>query len=137
MIFSSSTLIKDVPFNSCLTHLFDGEEIYNSIRFFLNDYDIFIPKSNIIYHEYLRETKPKFWDEPLCKFDDSKAISIINKFIFNLNYKGKTNRCIKDFYKFADININDYYFYNIYFNEIIIVIVSIIIIISIIFILIK
>jgi hypothetical protein len=128
MIFSSSSLIKEVPFNSCLTHLFDGEEIYNSIRFYLNDYDIFIPKSNIIYHEYLRPNKPKFWDEPLCKFDDSKPISIVNKFIFNLNYKEK-NRTIKDFYKFADINIYDYYFYNIYFNEIIIVFISIIVII--------
>lgn len=138
MIFSSSSLIKEVPFNSCLTHLFDGEEIYNSIRFFLNDYDIFIPKSNIIYHEYLRQTKPKFWDEPLCKFDDSKAISIVNKFIFNLNYKEKTNRTIKDFYKYADININDYYFYNIYFNEFLIVFISVIILILIItFILIR
>jgi len=129
MIFSSSLLIKEVPFNSCLTHLFEGEEIYNSIRFYLNDYDIFIPKYNIIYHEYLRETKPKFWDEPLCNFDDTKPISIVNKFIFNLNLKGKTNRTIKDYYKFAEINIYDYYFYNIYYTEILITIITIIIII--------
>jgi [Skp1-protein]-hydroxyproline N-acetylglucosaminyltransferase len=107
MIFSSSSLIEEVPFTADLINLFDGEEIYNSIRFYLNDYDIFIPKKNIIYHEYGRINKPKFWDEPLCKFDDTISTKFINKFILNLNYKIKS-RTIKDFYNFANININDY-----------------------------
>jgi len=118
MIFSSSSLIKDVPFNSSLINLFDGEEIYNSIRFYLNDYDIFIPKFNIIFHEYNRNNKPKFWDEPLCKFNDTNATSYITKFLFNFhnnNSFSSKNRTLKDFYKFANINIYYYYFYSFLF----------------------
>jgi len=129
MIFSSSLLLKEVPFNLKLTHLFDGEEIYNSIRFYLNDYDIFIPKINIIFHEYTRKDKPKFWDEPLCKFNDTSATNYINKFIFNLNIKGKNNRTIKDFYKFANINIYQYYFEFYLYKYIIFIFLFIIIIV--------
>lgn len=128
MIFSSSSLIKEVPFKSDLINLFDGEEIYNSIRFYLNDYDIFIPKKNVIYHEYGRLNKPKFWDEPLCNFDDSNSTKIINKFLFNLNYKIKS-RTINDFYKFANINIYHYYTYNYYIYLILFIILFTIIII--------
>ena len=127
MIFSYSSLIEDVPFTAELINLFDGEEIYNSIRFYLNDYDIYIPKKNIIYHEYGRINKPKIWDEPLCKFDDTNSTKIINNFLFNLNYK-INSRTIKDFYKFANININDYY-YNINLISIIILFFIILLII--------
>jgi hypothetical protein len=107
MIFSSSSLIQDVPFNPDLRNLFDGEEIYNSIRFYLNDYDIFIPYKNILFHEYGRINKPKIWDEPLCKFDDTIATKIIKRYIFNLDFK-IFSRSIREFYKFANINIYDY-----------------------------
>lgn len=129
MIFSSSSLIEDVPFNSCLSNLFDGEEIYNSIRFYLNDYDIFIPKVNVIYHEYLRNDKFKFWDEPLCNYDDTNVTSIINKFLFDFDLKGKTNRTLKDYYKFANIDINKYYWQNLFFSNFILLIIIIVIII--------
>ncbi len=127
MIFSSSSLIEEVPFTANLINLFEGEEIYNSIRFYLNDYDIYIPKKNIIYHEYGRIYKPKIWDEPLCKFDDTKSTKIINKFILNVNHK-INSRSIRDFYKFANININEYIETNYIYLYIIIILIIILII---------
>lgn len=70
MIFAKSDLLREVPYDPSLLCLFTGEEILLSARFYTSGYDVFTPRVNVIYHEYIREGKSKFWDE---KCDDTDA----------------------------------------------------------------
>lgn len=144
--FCFSSFIDELPFDPTLDYLFSGEEILNSIKFYTNGYDVFVPKFNIIYHEYIRNEKPKYWNESRIAFDDRKALAKIRFYLFNYNenlkdpyyynYKLGTKRTIDDFYKFANIDIKKYNYNNYKKNNkktiIIFVIITIIIIILII-----
>ncbi len=70
MMFCKSSLLREVPYDPTLLCLFTGEEILMSARFYTHGYDIFTPKVNVIYHEYIRNNRSKFWDE-VC--DDTDA----------------------------------------------------------------
>jgi len=118
MFFCFSSFLDDMPFDPTLDYLFNGEEILNSIKFYTNGYDIFSPNINIIYHEYSRNNKPKYWNEPKIIFDDTNALNKVRYYLFNYdhynknpyynNYKLGNIRTINDFYKFANIDINYY-----------------------------
>ena len=120
MFFCESYFLNEMPFDPTLDHLFTGEEILNSIKFYTNGWDVFAPKINIIFHEYLRNNKPKYWNEPTIVFNDKKALDKVRYYLFNHdhnnntknpyynNYKLGTKRSIKDYYKFANIDINIY-----------------------------
>jgi hypothetical protein len=118
MIFSYSSLLKEVPFDPTLDYLFIGEEILNSIKFFTYGYDIFSPKINVIYHVYIRNDKPKYWNEKKIIFNDNKALNKVRYYLFNYNinnnnpyynnYKLGTIRNINDYYNFLKIDINKY-----------------------------
>lgn len=111
-IFCESYFLNEMPYDSTLDYLFTGEEILNSIKFFTNGWDIFVPKCNIIYHEYTRELKPKYWDDINITFDDRNALNKVRNYIYNKtknipyynNYKLGTKRKLEDFYKIANIN---------------------------------
>ena len=122
MFFCESYFLNEMPFDPTLDHLFTGEEILNSIKFYTNGWDVFAPKINIIFHEYLRNNKPKYWNEPAIIFNDKKALDKVRYYLFNHdndhdnntknpyynNYKLGKKRSIKDYYKFANIDINIY-----------------------------
>jgi len=117
MFFCETYFLNEMPFDPTLDHLFTGEEILNSIKFYTNGWDIFVPKINIIFHEYLRNNKPKYWNEPKIKFDDRKALNKVRYYLFNNdknsdpyygNYKLGSIRPLEDYYKFANIDINYY-----------------------------
>ena len=114
MFFCESYFLNEMPFDPTLDYLFAGEEILNSIKFYTNGWDIFAPKINIIFHEYLRNNKPKYWQEPKIIFDDRKALEKVCYYLFdyhynkNNNYKLGTKRTLEDYYKFANIDIKYY-----------------------------
>jgi UDP-GlcNAc:polypeptide alpha-N-acetylglucosaminyltransferase len=119
MFFCETYFLNEMPFDPTLDYLFTGEEILNSVKFYTNGWDVFVPKINIIFHEYLRDNKPKYWNEPKIIFDDRKALNKVRYYLLNNNnktnnpyynnYKLGSIRTLKDYYKFANININKYY----------------------------
>jgi len=64
-IFSSSELLKEVPFDPYLPYLFQGEEILLSSRFWTNGWNLYNPHEPVITHYYKREKQghPHFWDD--------------------------------------------------------------------------
>ena len=56
-------ILNDVPFDPYLPFLFEGEEILYTIRAYTSGYNIFSPNRNILFHHYIRQGEPKFWDD--------------------------------------------------------------------------
>lgn len=118
MFFCETYFLNEMPYDPTLDYLFTGEEILNSVKFYTNGWDVFVPKINIIFHEYLRDNKPKYWNEQKIIFDDRKALNKVRYYLLNNNknnnpyygnYKLGSVRTLEDYYKFANININKYY----------------------------
>ena len=116
--FCESYFLKEFHYDPTLDYLFQGEEILYSIKFYTYGWDAFCPNTNIVYHEYIRSNKPKYWDEPRINFNNKKALKKIRFYLFNyddnktdpyyFNYRLGKQRTIQDFYKFANIDINLY-----------------------------
>ena len=71
----------------------------------------------IIFHEYLRNDKPKYWNDKQIKFNDKKAIKKIKYYLYNYdeynndpyysNYKLGKIRSLESYFKYAKIDINN------------------------------
>ena len=111
MFFCHSSFLNEIPFDPTLDYLFMGEEILTSVRFYTYGWDIFTPKINIIYHEYIRNDKPKYHDDNKDKFDNKKAMEKV-KLLLNADINKEDDyglgkiRTLNDFYKNCKI-IND------------------------------
>lgn len=65
LLFTSSLMLREVPFDPHLPYLFQGEEILFGIRLWTHGYNLYSPPRNLAYHFYLRRDEPKFWiDSP-------------------------------------------------------------------------
>lgn len=62
-VFGPGSMLKEVPYDPDLPHLFTGEEILYSARLWTSGYDFFTPTDNLVYHHYYRVEAPKFWDD--------------------------------------------------------------------------
>lgn len=62
-IFAPSSILKEVPYDPNLPHLFQGEEILYSARAWTHGYNFFTAPVNIVLHKYYREKEPKFWQD--------------------------------------------------------------------------
>jgi hypothetical protein len=78
-LLSRYTLLEDVPYDPNLDFLFTGEEICHSVRIWTSGYNIYTPYENIIYHEYIREGKPKVWEN--VHFSDQDSFEKVKKII--------------------------------------------------------
>lgn len=58
-LFTVGEFCEDVPYDARL--YFAGEEPSLTLRAYTHGYDIFHPQHNILWHEYVRESKPKHW----------------------------------------------------------------------------
>ncbi|KAF2070299.1 hypothetical protein CYY_008379 [Polysphondylium violaceum] len=58
--FSLGTVIKDVPYDPSLCHLFFGEETSMSLRLYTNGYRFYTPTQSIVFHLWSREHRPSF-----------------------------------------------------------------------------
>ena len=71
--FCESNFLNDIPFDPTLDDLFEGEEILTSVKFYTNGWDVFTPKENIIFHEYGRKDKPKYYIDNKKTYNPTKA----------------------------------------------------------------
>ena len=62
-MFGPGQMVREVPFDPTLEHLFHGEEILYSARLWTSGYDMFAPLRNVAFHYYTRSDKPKFWGD--------------------------------------------------------------------------
>lgn len=69
-LFTSGQFCQDIPYDPHL--YFSAEEPNLTVRAFTHGYDIFHPQQNILWHEYVRDTKPKHW------FDHADRSDIAN-----------------------------------------------------------
>lgn len=60
---SEGRVLRDVPFDPDLPHLFMGEELLQSVRLWTSGYDLYVPERNLVMHEYGRREKPKYWND--------------------------------------------------------------------------
>ena len=118
--FCESSFLNELPFDPNLKNIFTGEEILHSIRFYTHGWDIFSPNKDIVFHEYTRPDKPKYWTDN--HFNDEDAFLKIKK-LLNLDTEGReppqyimeniekygigTARSLQDFYNFAGIDLKN------------------------------
>ena len=62
-LFGPGSMVREVPFDPDLPMLFQGEEFLHAARLWTHGYDLYTPTDNYVFHYYMRETKPKFWDD--------------------------------------------------------------------------
>lgn len=62
-VFGPGTMVREVPYDPDLPHLFTGEEILYSARLWTSGYDFFTPTDNLVFHHYYRSDAPKFWSD--------------------------------------------------------------------------
>ena len=113
MFFCESKFLNEIPFDPTLDDLFEGEEILTSVKFYTNGWDVFTPKENIIYHEYGRENKPKYFIDNNKTYNPKNAILKVKRLLSlsldNNDEKyglGKI-RTLKSFYSNATILSNN------------------------------
>jgi hypothetical protein len=109
MFFCESKFLNEIPFDPTLDYLFEGEEILTSVKFYTNGWDVFTPKENIIYHEYGRENKPKFYIDNNKTYNPNNAILKVKRLLSLDNndddekYGLGKIRTLKSFYSNATI----------------------------------
>lgn len=62
-VFGPGRMVRDVPYDPNLPHLFQGEELLYSARLWTSGYDFFTPTENLVFHHYYRKQAPKFWED--------------------------------------------------------------------------
>ena len=72
-VFAPGSLVRDVPYDPNLHHLFQGEEILYTVRAWTSGYDIFTSPVNIVLHTYYRDKAAKFWNDISGWKTDQKA----------------------------------------------------------------
>jgi hypothetical protein len=113
--FAPASILKEVPFDPDLPHLFQGEEILYSARAWTRGWDFYTPAQNVVKHHYERKGKPKFWDDikDHKKIRDRTLLKV--KRILEMSTRASlapyapeygvgNTRSMKDYWKFAAID---------------------------------
>jgi len=62
-VFGPGAMVREVPYDPDLPMLFQGEEVLHAARLWTHGFDMYTPTDNYVYHFYMRESEPKFWDD--------------------------------------------------------------------------
>ena len=62
-LFGPGSMVREVPFDPDLPMLFQGEEVLHAARLWTHGYDMYTPTDNYVFHYYVRESQPKFWND--------------------------------------------------------------------------
>jgi hypothetical protein len=113
-IFAPGSMVVDVPFDPNLPQLFQGEEIAYTARAWTSGYDIYSPVKNIVFHEYYRTDKPKFWDDQKLWVLEQRGSATRVRRILGLEepaikpgseaYSLGTKRTIQEYWDFAGLD---------------------------------
>lgn len=73
--FSRANILKEVPYDPFLPHLFFGEESSMTLRLWTHGWDFFAPGQNIIYHLWTRDHRPIFREHRDIKKEQAEMLS--------------------------------------------------------------
>lgn len=73
--FSKGEFIKEAGYDPCTPFLFFGEEMDIAIRAFTHGWDFFSPSVNVAFHNYKREHRSTFWENP-----QQKPLEVLSRF---------------------------------------------------------
>lgn len=76
LLFGPGEMLRRVPYDPNLPHLFQGEEFLYTVRLWTSGYDLYSPSRNVVLHHYLRKEQPKYWTDMPAAYKDGKAKSI-------------------------------------------------------------
>lgn len=76
MLFGPGDMLRYVPYDPNLPHLFQGEEFLYTVRLWTSGYDLYSPSKNVVLHHYLRHEKPKYWKDQPKAYEEGKRESI-------------------------------------------------------------
>lgn len=68
--FSSSDVVREVPYDPQLQMLFYGEEILMTLRLFTNGWDLFAPSRGLVYHLWERDYRPVYMADMVERYRD-------------------------------------------------------------------
>ena len=112
-VFMPGTAAREVPYDPDLPHLFQGEEILHSARLWTAGYDFFTPLENIVYHQYERKDKPKFWQD-VKQFQGEQAgtlrkvrrlLGLEQPAMAGYSHGMGSARSLEDYWKFAGVDV--------------------------------
>lgn len=115
-MFSSSKLIKEMPYDEDIAVISTGDEPILGMKAWTRGWDIYVPHKPVLYHHFYRENSPKYHedhkqkDEIPWKLMADKGIRRSNQINFE-NYIGKyglgKQRTIEEFGKFAGVDFKN------------------------------
>ncbi len=73
--FSKGEFVKEVPYDPYTPFLFFGEEMDIAIRAFTHGWDFFSPSRAVVFHNYKRDHRRTFWENP-----KQKPLEILSRF---------------------------------------------------------
>lgn len=107
-VFGPGTMLRDVPFDPDLPHLFQGEEVLYSARLWTSGYDFFTPTENLVFHHYYRDDAPKFWSDVDYAAQQERTVSKVRKLLEGkltaYSHGMGTARTLREYWDFAGID---------------------------------
>lgn len=109
-LFGPGSLVREVPFDPDLPHLFNGEELLYSARLWTSGYDFFTPTRNLVFHHYYRDDKPKFWNEVDYAAQQRDTLAKVDKLLSGrlpgYRHGMGAARSLDEYFAFAGIDWN-------------------------------
>ncbi len=107
-VFGPGSMVREVPYDPDLPHLFTGEEILYSARLWTTGYDFFTPTDNLVFHHYYRSDAPKFWNdleyEAQQKVTRTKVHALLGGGMQGYGYGMGTARSLQEYWAYAGID---------------------------------
>lgn len=109
-MFGPGTLVREVPYDPGLDHLFQGEELLYSARLWTSGYDMFTPTANVVYHHYYRKSAPKFWADIDTKAQHAATLAKVTSLLTGemkqqYPYGMGTVRSLQEYWAFSKIDL--------------------------------
>jgi hypothetical protein len=76
LLFGPGDMLRRVPYDPNLPHLFQGEEFLYTVRLWTSGFNLYCPSKNVVLHHYLRSEKPKYWTDMPKAYNKGKEESI-------------------------------------------------------------
>lgn len=107
-VFGPGRMVRDVPYDPNLPHLFQGEEILYSARLWTSGYDFFTPTQNLVFHNYYRKSSPKYWDDLDYGSTQKRTLAKVHKLLTgqlpDYDFGMGEERDLQEYWEFAGID---------------------------------
>jgi hypothetical protein len=105
--FSSSDVLKEVPYPGNMPYLFFGEELLHSARLYTSGWDLVGMTYSVAYHLWKREYRKLFWEVDKTAIRDQsiqKVKDILSRNINDPKYGLGFKRTIEDYWNYAGVD---------------------------------